>query len=153
MLLRQLAITYTIYMTEQKLITVETTISAPVAKVWECWNDPQHITQWAFASDDWEAPHAENDVRVGGTFVTTMAAKDGSARFDFNGVYTAVLPLERIEYTIEGGRKVAIEFRALAGKTKIIETFEMENENPAEMQRAGWQAILENFKKHVETTI
>ncbi len=135
-----------------KTITVETLINAPVEKVWECWNEPEHITQWAFASDEWEAPAAENDLRVDGRFKTTMAAKDGSARFDFTGAYTTVTPLERIEYTIDDGRKVAIKFTMLANKTRVTETFEMENQNSEEMQHGGWQAILENFKKHVETT-
>ncbi len=132
-------------------ITVQTTINAPIEKVWECWTAPEHITQWAFASDDWEAPAAENDLREGGKFSTTMAAKDKSASFDFNGVYTVVKTHERIEYTIEDGREVKIEFAETPEGVVITETFEMENENSEEMQRAGWQAIMNNFKKHVES--
>lgn len=134
-----------------KAITVEAVVNAPVAQVWKCWNEPQHITKWAFASDDWEAPSSTNDLRVGGTFVTVMAAKDGSAKFDFSGVYSAVKPNELIEYAMEDGRKVRVLFEAMGDKTKVIETFDMENENPEEMQRAGWQSILNNFKKYTES--
>ncbi len=132
-------------------ITVETIINAPVSKVWDYWNQPEHITQWAFASDDWEAPAAENDVRVGGKFKTTMAAKDKSEIFDFAGTYSAVQEHSLIEYDMEDGRHVKIEFQTAPEGVKVIETFDPENENPEDMQRAGWQAILDNFKKHVES--
>ncbi len=133
------------------MITVENVIGAPVEKVWELWNGPEHITQWCQASDDWHAPEAENDLRVDGKFKTVMAAKDGSTSFDFTGVYTEVKENELIEYTIDDGRKVKIIFEDLDGKTKIVESFDPENENPEEMQRDGWQAILDNFKKYVES--
>jgi uncharacterized protein YndB with AHSA1/START domain len=133
-----------------KTITVETTVNAPIEKVWEFWNDPQHIVEWAFASNDWEAPSAENDLKVGGKFKTVMAAKDKSTSFDFNGIYTNVKKHELIEYNIEDGRHVSITFAEVPGGIKITETFEMEHENSEEKQRSGWQAILENFKKHVE---
>ncbi len=132
-------------------ITIETIVSAPLSKVWECWNEPQHITKWAFASDDWEAPHAENDLQVGGKFVTTMAAKDKSASFDFGGVYTVVKDNESIEYDMDDGRHVKIEFTQVPEGVKVIETFDPEEENPREMQKNGWQAILNNFKKYTET--
>lgn len=132
------------------VITVEATVNAPVAKVWEYWTKPEHITQWCQASDDWHAPKAENDVRVGGSFSTTMAAKDGSFSFDFGGVYDAVTENEVLEYTIGDGRRVWLKFTADGDKTHITERFEAENQNPAEMQQAGWQAILNNFKKHTE---
>lgn len=135
-----------------KSITVQAMINAPIAKVWQAWNDPEQIKQWAFASADWEAPAAKNDLRVGGMFTTTMAAKDGSAKFDFNGTYTKVDQDERIEYTIEDGRKVSVLFESKGDKTKVVETFEMESINSEELQRAGWQAILDNFKKHVEAS-
>jgi uncharacterized protein YndB with AHSA1/START domain len=135
---------------EKEKITVETVVPAPVEKVWECWTKPEHITKWAFADESWHAPSATNDVRAGGTFSTRMEAKDGSAGFDFSGVYTAVTPLSHIAYTMDGdGRTVTIDFIPEEAGTKIIETFEAENENPIEMQRGGWQSILENFKKHV----
>ncbi len=131
-------------------ITVETIISAPVEKVWKYWTEPQHITKWCQASDDWHAPYAENDVRTNGKFKTTMAAKDGSASFDFEGVYTNVQLNKVIGYDIADGRKVKIVFSDQGGKTKVTETFETENINPVEMQRGGWQAILDNFRKYTE---
>ena len=131
-------------------ITVEATVNAPVEKVWKLWNDPQHITKWCSASDDWHAPNAENDLRKDGKFKTTMAAKDGSFSFDFEGVYTRVEPNKTIEYTMSDDRKVKIDFSSSGNTTKVTETFEAETENPIEMQRGGWQAILDNFKKHVE---
>ena len=138
-------------MAELTPITVSITVNAPITKVWACWNEPEHITKWAFASDDWEAPVAENDVRTGGTFKTVMAAKDKSESFDFGGTYTAVTEHELIEYDMTDGRHVKVEFKETPEGVVIIETFDPEGENPDDMQRAGWQAILENFKKHVET--
>lgn len=132
-------------------ITVQATVNAPIEKVWDCWTAPDHITQWAFASEDWEAPSAENDVRVGGKFKTVMAAKDKSASFDFTGEYTAVVEHALIEYVIDDGRRVKVEFAQTPEGVGVVETFDPENENSEEMQRAGWQAILNNFKKYVET--
>ena len=135
---------------EKTAITVETLVNAPVEKVWKCWNEPEHIKGWAFASDDWHAPYSENDVRTNGKFKTTMAAKDGSFSFDFEGVYTNVQPNKVIEYTMGDGRKVKIVFSENGNETKVTETFDPESENPIEMQRGGWQAILDNFKKYTE---
>ena len=135
----------------KKDITVQVTVNAPVAKAWEYWNKPEHITGWAFASDDWEAPAAENDLRVGGTFKTVMSAKDKSEGFDFTGTYTQVSEHELIEYTLDDGRRVAVRFESAdGGRTTISETFEPEDENPEELQRSGWHAILDNFKDYVE---
>lgn len=131
-------------------ITIEAVINAPIAKVWEYWNAPEHITQWAFASDTWEAPAAQNDLRVGGNFVTTMAAKDKSARFDFGGTYTVVEHHQRIEYVMGDGRQVKITFTEVADGVKVVQSFDPERQNSREMQRDGWQAILNNFKKHAE---
>ncbi len=131
-------------------ITIENTIDAPVERVWELWTRPEHIIKWAFASDDWEAPYAENEVRVGGRFKTVMAAKDGSTSFDFAGTYTAVIPHELIVYIIDDRRKVVVKFQPMGVQTKVTETFEPENTNPKDMQRAGWQTILDNFKKYAE---
>ena len=131
-------------------ITVEATVKSPIEKVWSSWTEPKHITQWCSASDDWHAPHAENDLRTGGKFSTTMAAKDGSLSFDFNGVYDNVQPNKLIEYTIADGRKVKISFSGTGKETKVVETFEAESENPIDLQRDGWQAILNNFKKYTE---
>jgi uncharacterized protein YndB with AHSA1/START domain len=137
-------------MKQDKNITVSTVIKAPIKEVWEKWTKPEHITEWNFASDDWHTAKATNDLRKGGRFSATMAAKDGSASFDFNGEYTNVEKHKRIEYTIADGRKVSVIFDEGKDGVKVTETFEMENENPKEMQREGWQAILNNFKKYVE---
>ena len=133
-----------------KTITVETTIDAPISKVWEYWNSPEHIPHWAFAQDDWEARDAENDVRVRGRFKTVMAAKDGSSQFDFTGAYTAVAEHTLIEYDMDDSRHVKVEFAETPDGIKVTETFDPENENTEELQRQGWQAILDNFKKYVE---
>ncbi len=131
-------------------ITLENTVKAPVEKVWKLWTTPEHITKWNNASDDWHTPFAENDLRTGGKFLSRMEAKDGSFGFDFGGVYDAVKPNERIAYTIDDGRKVEITLINEGNETKVIETFEAESQNPIEMQRDGWQAILDNFKKYAE---
>ena len=135
---------------EKTAITVETVVKAPIEKVWKYWSAPEHITKWCQASDDWHAPKAENDLRVDGKFSTTMAAKDGSVSFDFGGVYTNVEKYKTIEYVMDDGRKVQVQFSSQGDDTKVTETFDPENTNPIEMQRGGWQAILDSFKKHVE---
>ena len=135
---------------DKTIITVENTINAPVEKVWQYWTKPEHITQWNNASDDWHTPRAENDLRAGGSFVSRMEAKDGSFGFDFGGVYDAITTNEYLEYTLGDGRKVKINFTADGNKTKISESFEAESINSTEMQRGGWQAILDNFKKYTE---
>lgn len=121
-----------------------------MGKVWGYWNMPEHIVSWAFASNDWEAPHAENDLRVGDKFETTTAARDKSASFDFTGVYTVVKNHELIEYDMSDGRHAKVEFAEVPAGVKITTTFDPENENSVEKQRSGWQAILDNFKKYVE---
>jgi uncharacterized protein YndB with AHSA1/START domain len=133
-----------------KTITVEATIKAPVEKIWKYWTMPEHIKQWNKTSDDWHTPYAENDVRTGGKFLSRMEAKDKSVGFDFGGVYDEVKDHKLIAYTIGDGRKVKIIFSGDKNETKITETFEAENQNPVEMQRSGWQAILDNFKKYTE---
>ncbi len=135
---------------EKISITVEATINAAVQEVWEKWTTPAHITKWNAASDDWHTPSAENDLREGGKFSARMEAKDGSMGFDFGGIYDTVKPFELIEYTLGDDRKVKIEFEANGNETRVIETFEAESVHPAELQQAGWQAILNNFKKYVE---
>ncbi len=136
-------------MKNNQLITISVVVSAPLEIVWDAFTQPEHITHWAFASDTWEAPYAENDLRVGGKFVTTMAAKDGSAKFDFNGIYNSVKLHESFEYTMEGGRYVKVSFEKVAGGIKVTEDFKPETENSRELQQQGWQAILENFRKYV----
>ena len=132
------------------LITVENTINAPIEKVWQYWTKPQHIIKWNNASEDWHTLRAENDLRVGGSFVSRMEAKDGSMGFDFGGVYDDVRNDEYIEYTLGDGRKVKVSFSGLGNTTKVVESFEAEDTNSIEMQKGGWQAILNNFKKHTE---
>ena len=135
---------------ETKKITVETIVNAPIEKVWDYWNAPEHITKWCHASEDWHSPYADNDLRESGTFKTTMAAKDGSFSFDFGGVYTAIQEHSVIQYKMEDGREVSIHFYEDHDNTKVIETFDPEEINPREMQQGGWQAILDNFKKYTE---
>ena len=136
----------------ESAITIEATVNAPVEKVWEFWNAPEHITKWAFASDEWHCPAAENDLQVGGKFTTRMEAKDGSFGFEFGGIYDEVQTNKFISYTLGDGRTVKITFVSEGNSTKVIETFDPENQNPIEMQRGGWQAILDNFKKHSEAS-
>ena len=131
-------------------ITVEATINVPVEKVWKYWTEPQHITMWSFASDDWHAPFAENDLMVGGTFLTRMEAKDKSFGFDFGGVYNEIKINEFIFYTLGDGRKVTVTFNSQERDTKVIQIFEAEASHSIEQQKAGWQAFLDNFKKYSE---
>ncbi len=135
---------------EKTLITVKVTVDAPVEKVWDYWTKPEHITRWSFASDDWHCPWAKNDLRKGGKFTSRMEAKDGSFGFDFGGEYTIVEPYNFIEYVMDDGREVKIKFEKDNNKTHVTETFEAETQNPVDMQKNGWQAILENFKKYAE---
>lgn len=133
-------------------ITIRTTIEAPLEKVWEFWSNPKHIINWCNASDDWHAPTAENDLQTGGRFLTRMEARDGSFGFDFEGIYSNVKDHSVIEYDLADGRHVSIQFSKLNDDTEVVETFDPEGENPLEMQRQGWQAILNNFKNYVERT-
>lgn len=132
------------------MITVKSNIDAPIIKIWEYWTSPEHITKWNNASEDWHTPYAENDLRTGGKFKSTMAAKDGSMSFDFEGEYSLVEPNKTIKYTMPDGRKVEVYFCEISGGIEITESFDPENQNPEEMQQEGWQAILDNFKKYVE---
>jgi uncharacterized protein YndB with AHSA1/START domain len=136
---------------EKTVITIETTIDAPVAKVWDYWSTPAHIIKWNSPSDDWHTPRAENDLREGGKFSSRMEARDGSMGFDFAGVYDTVKKHEVIAYTLGDGRKVRVDFSQEGGKTKVVEAFEAENINSIEMQRGGWQAILDNFRQYTES--
>lgn len=131
-------------------ITVEIILQAPVEFVWESWTNPLHITQWCFASDDWCAPRAENNLEVGNTFKTRMEAKDGSFGFDFSGTYLQIQKHKLIEYVLDDHRKVQIYFETENGTTKVKEVFQAEDQNSAELQQKGWQMILDNFKKYTE---
>jgi uncharacterized protein YndB with AHSA1/START domain len=132
------------------IITVESTVNAPVEKVWEYFTKPEHIIKWNKASDDWHTPRAENDLRVGGNFVYRMEAKDGSFGFDFGGVYDAITTNKYIEYTIGDGRKVKVYFSGNENQTTITESFEAETMNSIELQKGGWQSILNSFKAYTE---
>jgi uncharacterized protein YndB with AHSA1/START domain len=137
--------------TEKIFITVAVSIDAPVEKIWNYFTAPEHIIQWCQASDDWHAPRATNDIRTGGKFTTRMEAKDGSMGFDFEGIYTNVRQHETIEYAMEDGRNVKVDFVKDGDAYKVIESFEAETINSPELQKSGWQAILNNFKKYVES--
>ncbi|RYG31355.1 MAG: polyketide cyclase [Chitinophagaceae bacterium] len=137
--------------TVNQSITIQTTVNAPIEKVWETWSRPEHITKWNAASEDWHTPRAENDLRTGGKFSSRMEAKDGSFGFDFAGVYDNVEDHKLIEYKLGDERKVRIEFQDNDDTTTIIEQFDAESQHSIEMQQAGWQAILDNFKKYTES--
>jgi len=132
-------------------ITIKAIVNAPVEKVWNAWSNPEDIMKWNSASDDWHTPKAENDLRTGGKFLSRMEAKDGSWGFDFGGVYDNVEKFKVIEYTMGDGRKVKVNFNSKGNTTEVVETFDPESENSIEMQRSGWQSILDNFKKYTES--
>jgi uncharacterized protein YndB with AHSA1/START domain len=139
-------------MDEKKTITVQAAFNAPVEQVWKLYTEPEHVMKWNNASNDWYTPRAENDLKVRGKFLYRMEAKDGSSGFDFDGTYEQVIANELIVYSISDGRKVEVTFtKDDNARTKMATTFEAENSNPIEMQRDGWQAILNNFKIYVET--
>lgn len=132
-------------------INIQALIDAPVAKVWLFYTQPKHIINWNAASDDWHTPHAENDLQPGGSFVSRMEARDGSIGFDFGGVYQEVKRHELISYIMEDGRKAEVLFSEDKSNTKVIVSFDAEESNSIEMQRDGWQAILDNFKTYTES--
>jgi len=138
--------------TANTAITVKAIINAPVQKVWEYWTDPRHIIHWNSASGDWHTPRAENDLSVGGKFMSRMEARDGSMGFDFSGKYTRIEQEKLIELTLDDDRKVKVRFDANGNNTTVTEVFEAEHENAIELQRSGWQAILDNFKKYAEAS-
>ena len=132
-------------------IVVECLVNRPRQAVWNCYNQPEHIVNWNYASDDWCCPSAEVDLRAGGRLCSRMEAKDGSFGFDFEAIYDEVLDGVRVAYTLTDGRKVQTSFAECEGATRVSTSFDAETENPAELQRAGWQAILDNFKRYVES--
>lgn len=142
-------------MSNRHTITIQTTVNAPVEKVWKAFNDPEHIKRWNSASEDWHTTASENDLKAGGRFRSRMEAKDGSFGFDFSGIYNEVKLHETIKYTLEDDRKVSINFKSIGNQnqTEITEAFEVEEANPIKMQEEGWQAILNNFKRYTEETI
>jgi uncharacterized protein YndB with AHSA1/START domain len=133
------------------MITVSTIVDAPIEIAWNSYTQPEHITQWNFADPSWHCPRATNDLRVGGAFSSHMAARDGSMAFDFGGVYTDVLEHQHLAYAMDDGRTAQVSFKPLGdNQTEVTTIFEMESQNPEEMQRGGWQAILNEFKRHTE---
>jgi len=132
------------------MIHIETKIHKPIAEVWEFWTNPKHIVNWNFANEDWHCPKAENDLQKGGKFSSTMASKDGKMSFDFGGIYTKIINHKLIAYSLEDGRKVEVKFTEDVTETVVENIFEPEKTNPKAMQKAGWQAVLNNFKNYVE---
>lgn len=133
-----------------EMIRIQSLVKAPLEQVWRVFTEPAHIMQWNAAIAEWHCPAATNDLRVGGNFSYTMAARDGSFSFDFGGTYTAVEPMRHIAYTLEDDRKVKIDFSETADGVMVIEDFEPEQTNSIEMQQGGWQAILNNFTSYCE---
>lgn len=131
-------------------ITVQASINADKNKVWDYYTNPEHITQWNFADPSWHCPSAKNDMRVGGTYLARMEAKDGSFGFDFEAVYTDIKDGEQFSYEF-GGRMATVTFEPANDQTEVTVTFDAETENPVELQRGGWQSILNNFKNYTET--
>lgn len=131
-------------------ITVQAEISADVKKVWEYYTNPQHITKWNFASEDWHCPSASNDLQVGGKYTSRMEARDGSFGFDFTVIYSEVDSFKKLAYTMEDGRKANVQLVTTKSGTQITIVFDAENQHPVDMQQGGWQAILNNFKKYTE---
>lgn len=131
-------------------ITIDAIVDAPIQTVWKRWTSPDDIVKWNQASSDWHTVHASNDLKVGGKFSARMEAKDGSIGFDFEGTYETVVAHKQLVYTIADGRKVEVVFTELGHQTLVTETFVAEETNPVDMQRQGWQAILDSFKKYVE---
>ena len=131
-------------------ITVERLVNAPLDRVWEAWNTPADIERWNTAQDDWHTTRSAVDLREGGEFSSRMEAKDGSVGFDFEGTYTRVVPGRSLAYRMSDGREVEVEFVEGPGGVTVRETFDAETENAPELQRQGWQAILDSFGRHVE---
>lgn len=131
-------------------ITVQAVLTADINNVWDCYTKPEHITKWNFATDDWCCPSAENDLTVGGKYKARMEAKDGSFGFDFEAIYNNIVAYKSMTYTMPNGRRVQTDFEAHGNTTTVTTVFDAETENPVEMQQAGWQAILNNFKNYAE---
>ena len=136
---------------ERTMITIQATVLADAEKAWECYTLPEHITKWNYASDDWHCPAAFNELKVGGTYRVRMEAKDGSFGFDLEASYDSIEPGKSFAYTMGDGRPVQLTMQALENTTEVSITFEAENQNPVELQRDGWQAILNNYKKYTES--
>ena len=133
------------------MITVSTTIkNKTIAEVWDYFTNEKHVINWNFASDDWHCPKAINNLEVGKSFTYTMAAKNGEMSFDFNGIYTEIELLSKINYVLEDDRKIFVTFTETENGIELVEKFDPETENSEELQQTGWQMILNNFKKYIE---
>lgn len=131
-------------------ISINTTVLGSVQKAWEYYTNPIHIVKWNFASPDWQCPTASNNMQVGGRYTARMEAKDGSVGFDFEATYKEIVPHERFTFTLDDGREVIVVFTPNGEETEVNVVFDAESENPIEMQKAGWQAILDNFEDYIE---
>lgn len=131
-------------------ITIKTQVKGNVQQVWNAYTNPQHIINWNFATSEWHCPAATNDLRIGGEYFTRMEAKDGSFGFDFKAIYKELTPEQSFVYVLEDGREVGVSFIPQGDTTEIVIVFDPESQNPIEMQQAGWQAILDNFKRYAE---
>lgn len=137
-------------MAQAKKITVEATVNAPIATVWQLWKNPEDIMNWNTPDPSWHSPSSENDLRVGGKFKNRMEAKDGSFGFDFEGVYDSVILNKEITYTMADGRQATTIFSERGEKVHLATTFDPETENDPQFQKQGWQSILDNFVNYVE---
>lgn len=131
-------------------ITIQAVVAADRQKVWNCYTQPEHITKWNFAADTWHCPAASNDMRVGGKYLARMEAKDGSFAFDFEAVYNEIVDGEKFTYTMPDNREIQVSFEKMDDKTRVTVTFDPENVNPVDLQRDGWQSILDNFRRYAE---
>jgi uncharacterized protein YndB with AHSA1/START domain len=137
---------------ERNKITIKSTIETDIITLWHAYTEPNQIVQWNFASDDWQCPWAESDLKVGGKYTARMEARDGSYGFNFQATYTEIRPYERIVYVMDDGRVVSTTFLEANGVPTITTVFDAETQNPVEMQRKGWQSILENLKRYIQNT-
>ncbi|WP_327983977.1 SRPBCC domain-containing protein [Bergeyella porcorum] len=131
-------------------ITIKTQVKGDVQQVWNAYTNPQHIINWNFATPEWHCPATANDLRIGGEYFTRMEAKDGSFGFDFKAIYKELTPEQSFVYVLEDGREVSVSFIPQVDTTEIVIVFDPENQNPIEIQQAGWKAILDNFKRYAE---
>lgn len=130
-------------------ITIQSIINAKKKKVWDYYTLPVHIVNWNFADPSWHCPHAENDLRIGGRYSARMEAKDGSFGFDFEAIYKEIIDEKQFKYEFDG-REAAVIFKSLGDQTEVEINFDSETENPIELQKNGWQSILNNFKNYTE---
>lgn len=130
-------------------IHIETLVDGPMDVVWKCYTSPEDIVKWNTASEDWHTTKSENNLVVGGRFLSRMEAKDGQFGFDFSGVYDRILAFERIDYTLDDQRKVSVHFTGKGKQTAVSIDFDAEKTNPLDMQKLGWQSILDNFNRYV----